>query len=90
MPSSTIVWGRILSYAGQTFRTVTGVEFTYDPKRSYIRLNNTNRNIPESDFARALLLVPLPNVATVQHMGVQGPAYLYAMLMDPRIRKTDW
>jgi hypothetical protein len=90
MLNSAIVWGRIISCAGKTFHTKTGIEFTYDRGSSFVKLNNTDRNIPMSDFMRALSLVPLPNVAAVQRMGVQGPAYLYAILMDQRIRQTDW
>jgi hypothetical protein len=31
---------------------------------------------------------PLPNTVPVQNL--QGPSYLYAILMDSRIRDGDW
>jgi hypothetical protein len=33
-------------------------------------------------------LVPLENTVPVQHL--RGPSYIYAILMDPRIRQDDW
>jgi hypothetical protein len=35
-----------------------------------------------------LRYVPLPNTVPVQHL--RGPSYIYAILMDSRIRRTDW
>jgi hypothetical protein len=86
----TTVWERIQTHGGQLFHTVRGIPFEYHGKNNYIILQNTLRNIPRSDFAKALPHLPLSSTAEAQSLGVQGPAYLYAILMDPRIRLTDW
>ena len=36
----------------------------------------------------AAALVPLANTVPVQHL--RAPSYIYAILMDPRIRQSDW
>jgi len=90
MPNIGTVWSRVFAHAGQIFHTVSGIPFTYDCGMGYIRLKNTERNIPKSNFAKVLSCIPLGNVAKVQRLGVQGPAYLYAILIDPRIRQNDW
>jgi hypothetical protein len=77
------VWGRISSHAGETFRQIRGGEFTYDVSGDYVRLHRTNRSIPRKNFEEALRYYPLKNTAPVQHL--QGPSYVYAILMDERI-----
>jgi hypothetical protein len=44
--------------------------------------------ISRTAIEKALQLVPLPNTRTVQHLS--APSYIYAILMDPRIRGNDW
>ena len=87
-PSLEIVWARIRAHAGEPFRQIRGGEFRYEAPSGYIALDRTNQNIPKSDFNRALEIVPLENTAAVQHL--RGPSYIYAILMDPRIRQSDW
>jgi hypothetical protein len=84
------VWERIQIQGGRLFHTVRGIPFSYESRRNYIMLQNTLRNIPRSDFAKAFPHLPLSSTAEAQSLGVQGPAYLYAILMDPRIRQSDW
>lgn len=82
------VWARIRGYSGETFKQIRGGEFTYESKSGYIVLSRTNHNITKSDFKEACNLVPLNNTVAVQHL--RGPSYIYAILMDKRIRKDDW
>lgn len=82
------VWRRIESAAGETFRQLRGGEFTYEVRGRSLVPDRTNRVLPRSDFERALELVPLENTVPLQSL--QGPSYLYAILMDPRIRQSDW
>jgi len=82
------IWGRIKEHSGETFKQIRGGEFTYDFMRGYIILSRTNHNISRSDFKEAYSLVPLKNTVPVQHL--RGPSYIYAILMDKRIRKDDW
>ena len=81
-------WRRIESHAGEAFHQIRGGEFTYAVRSGAVWPDRTNRALPRSHFERAFELVPLASTTSVQHL--QGPSYLYAILMDPRIRQSDW
>ena len=87
-PDVNEVWRRIEQHAGEEFRQIRGRTFSYQIVSGAVRPSTTNRTIPRSDFAKALELVPLATTVPVQHF--QGPSYIYAILMDPRIRRGDW
>ena len=87
-PSIDIVWGRIVAHEGETFHQIRGKAFEYEVHSGYLRPDTTNQNIPRAAFEEALELVPLKNTVPVQHL--RGPSYIYAILMDKRIRKADW
>ena len=83
-----LIWKRIESHAGEVFTQIRGGEFSYQAHKGYIELDRTNQNIAQSDFEEAYHLLPLPNTVPVQHL--RGPSYIYAILMDSRIRLSDW
>jgi hypothetical protein len=82
------VWGRICAHAGESFRQIRGGEFTYRVVGEHVRPDRTNQQIPRSAFEEALGLVPLQTTVPLQHL--RGPSYIYAILMDQRIRQDDW
>lgn len=82
------VWQRIEAYAGETFRQIRGGEFTYEVRSGTVWPDRTDRGLARSQFAQAFELVPLTTTAPLQRL--QGPSYLYAILMDDRIRHGDW
>ncbi|MFC2145432.1 hypothetical protein ACFLQQ_03790 [Actinomycetota bacterium] len=82
------LWSRVKSSEGEVFHQIRGGEFTYSIERDYLQLNRTNQAISKSDFKEALELVPLKDTTLVHHL--RGPSYIYAILMDRRIRKDDW
>ena len=82
------VWTRIQSHAGEVFVQIRGGEFTYFAHEGYIVPDRTNHNLPRAHFEAAFELVPLENSASIQNL--RGPSYLYAILMDSRIRRSDW
>ena len=83
-----VIWQRIIETEGQHFRQIRGGEFTYKILGNQISLDRTNRNISKNTFAQALENVPLKNTIPLQRL--QAPSYLYAILMDTRIRRNDW
>lgn len=84
-----ILWERIKENEGQVFKQIKGGEFTYDVKGNSITLlSRTRRSISKNIFVKGLKHVPLDNTVPLQHL--QAPSYLYAILMDSRIRKNDW
>ena len=82
------VWGRIQRHDGEVFVQIRGGEFTYIAGDGYITPDRTNQNLPRAHFEQAFELVPLENTVPVQHL--RGPSYLFAILMDDRIRQEDW
>jgi hypothetical protein len=82
------VWKRIERHAGQKFHQLRGGEFTYSIRSGCLVPDRTNRQIPRSNFEKAFELVPLDGTTSLQSL--QGPSYIYAVLMDERIRATDW
>jgi hypothetical protein len=77
------VWSNICAHAGETFHQIRGAQFTYDVDGDYVTLHRTNRKIPRADFEKALALFPLTGTTAIQHL--QGPSYVYAIVMDDRI-----
>lgn len=46
------VWRRISRHAGEAFRTITGLEFTYEVPGNYLRVSRTVRNLSRTTSAR--------------------------------------
>ncbi len=88
LPTSFDVWTRIEAHAGEQFRLVRGAPFTYTVAHGCVVPDRTNHQLPKSHFEKALLRVPLKNTAVVQDL--RGPSFIYAILMDERIRDGDW
>jgi hypothetical protein len=83
-----LVWKRIKEYEGEIFKQIRGGEFTYNVKGNVLELSRTNRSISKTVIEEALKYVPLENTVLVQNL--QAPSYLYAILMDKRIRVDNW
>ena len=79
---------RIRAYEGEVFTQIRGGEFKYRVTESAIIPDRTNQNIPKKHFEQATQSLPLVGTAEVQHL--RGPSYIYAILMDRRIRQNDW
>lgn len=82
------VWARIKAHAGEEFRTITGLPFTYQVPGNYLRVNRAIRSLSRSNFQHALRAMPAHSPADLAQR--QGPSYTWAILMDARIRRTDW
>ena len=72
------LWTLIQQNQKQEFHTKTGVHFSYIAKDGHISLQNTHRNIPKSDFEKALAKWPTDRVADLNF--AQGYAYVWAIL----------
>lgn len=82
------IWRRIKANQGHSFQQIRGREFTFEIVGQSIVLSTTNQNIPHVHLEEASRLLPLRNTVPVQHL--RGPSYIYAILMDSRIRQQDW
>lgn len=83
-----VIWERICNNEGKIFHQIRGKKFTYNVHGNTLMLSTTNYNIAKSTFEKALEFVPFENTTPVQHLS--APSYLYAILMDNRIRMTDY
>ena len=82
------IWARIKRHEGETFAQKRGGEFCYAIEGSGIRPDRTNQVISKKHLKEASGLLPLEDTVPVQHL--RGPSYIYAVLMDSRIRELDW
>jgi len=82
------IWQRIKNLEGEKFRQIRGQEFSYTVEGTFLVPSTTNQNLAQSHFRQAVEILPLENTSPVQHL--RGPSYIYAILMDPRVRGKDW
>jgi hypothetical protein len=87
-PDFVEIWNRIRDHVGETFTQIRGQNFTYVFQGSHINPSTTEVNLPRAHFEEAYGLVPLKNTSPVQHLW--GPSYIFAILMDPCIRESNW
>lgn len=85
-----IVWSRIEAHAGEEFTLTRGDTFQYEVPvpGNYLRPIGRVRHLSRTNFAKALDRLPLENTRSVADL--QGPSYVFAILMDHRIRRSDW
>lgn len=79
---------RIETHAGAFFKTDAGRWFTYKVDGDAVLPSQTEVRIPLSDFELAFPLLPVP--ASKLNKFVKGPAYVWAILHDPRISNGEW
>lgn len=91
MPTASFpaVWARIAAHAGQRFSTKTGRPFVYAIERDALVTDLTDYPLAKANFAEALKRVPFDGPGRIAQT-VRGPAYVWAILHDARIRGSDW
>jgi hypothetical protein len=83
------VWTRIAAHAGQRFSTKTGRPFVYAIERDALVTDRTDYALAKTNFSEALKQVPFDGPGNIAQT-IRGPAYVWAILHDSRIRGTDW
>jgi hypothetical protein len=78
------VWQRIEAHAGTQFQTKTGLPFRYQISGSNLIPDRTKYPLHISQFRLAFERMPLTGPGQINTL-VRGPAYIYAILTDPRI-----
>jgi hypothetical protein len=79
------VWARIRECAGQEFTTVRGLPFSYSLSGDHLLPTRANIELPKAHFRKAYDLMPIKGPGDINHV-VLGPAYIFAILTDERIR----
>ncbi len=78
-------WARIRGCAGQEFKTVRGLPFTYALSGEFVQPSRTEVELPKEQFRRVHELMPISGPGEIRDL-VIGPSYIYAILTDRRIR----
>ncbi len=88
MASFSEIWNRIELYEGETFRQKRGGTFTYTITGTTLNPSRTDYNIGRGEFEKAYRLVPFAGPGIINNE-VRGPSYVWAILHDSRIRRSD-
>lgn len=88
-PSFEVVWQRILQHQNEEFRQRRGAAFTYTVQGDMLKPDRMETGIARSQFEQGYARAPFSKVTDVPKQ-LWGPSYIYAILMDERIRQSDW
>lgn len=78
-------WQRIVAAAGTQFRTKQGLLFTYAISGTTVIPDRTGYPLHLSHFRIAFERMPLNGPGEINVL-VRGPAYIYAIMTDSRIK----
>jgi hypothetical protein len=76
----------IRAHQGELFHQTRGGEFRYRVERNFLIPDRSNYPISLKQIEIALHRTPFRSTTVLQDL--RGPSYIYAVLMDPRIRPT--
>jgi len=86
------IWRRIESHQNEEFRTVTELPFTYNVEGTGIWFfrdgRRINRKLTRAQVDIAISRCPLTSTTEIKDL--MDFAYLFALLMDARIRGNSW
>jgi hypothetical protein len=86
------VWRRIVEHQGAEFRTMKNLPFTHKVEGNGIWFYRNGKRIEQRlgshEVERAIPLCPVNKTTDLKRF--RDPSYLFGLLMDPRIRSTDW
>lgn len=86
------LWERIRRHAGEAFTTKTGMSFSYRVPGNHVRVSRNgaeiNRSLSRTNSMKAAALMPVDGPGAIGER--QGSPYTWAILMDERIRASDW
>lgn len=78
------IWDLIKQHQGEVFYTASGKELVYRVEGEMVFHNRTKVGIPRRAFEKAVAINPR-STADLQK-AVVGPAYVYAIITDPRMK----
>ena len=78
------IWNNIINCAGEEFKTITGLPFTYRIEDNYVIPDRTEYPLAKSNFEKAAAVPNLSGPGQINFIS-RGPSYVYAILSDKRI-----
>lgn len=89
MRDITVVWERIKAHQNQPFKLKGGDPLTYEVVGNTVVVDRSpNHPLHIGQFEKALYRIPVAGPSQLHDL--RGPAYLWAILHDRRIRMADW
>ena len=88
-PPFATVWNRIVTHSGERFSTKTGKAFTFTVDKNYIHTSRTDYPLSRANIESAYKEAPFDGPGIINNT-IRGPAYVWAILHDARIRDNDW
>lgn len=86
------MWRRVAKHQGEQCKTATGLPFTFEVAGNGIWFyrdgKRINRKLTRKQFEEALTRCPLTSTTEIKDL-IDYP-YLFAVLMDGRIRGQEW
>ena len=86
------IWLRLQGCVGETFHTATGKPFTFEVEGAGVWFfregRSINRKLTRAQVEIAISRCPLQSTTEIKDL--MDYSYLFAVLMDPRIRQKDW
>ena len=79
------IWAKIKANEGVLFYTKTKLPFTYQIVNDCVVPDRTNYPLAKKEFVKASKVENLTGPGQINNL-VRGPAYVYAILTDPRIK----
>jgi len=83
------IWARLRDLEGQAFQTKKGLSFTFAICGDVMSVSRTDYNLTKRNFEKALELAPFDGPGFINDI-IRGPAYVWAILHDTRVRRGDW
>jgi len=80
------IWERIKKHEGETFFTITGLEFKYETHENSFYSSRAKYHISKKDFLKAYNMFPLRGPGEISKI-VRGPSYVWSVLNDKRISR---
>ena len=81
-----IFWNKLKSLEGETFKTVTGLEFTFHfVSDNAICTSRTKYNLTRANFEKALALCPIAQPGDISKI-IHGSSYVYSIITDERMQ----
>jgi hypothetical protein len=78
------LWKKIRAHKNETFRTIRGLDFTYNVLGPWLIISRTDLRITKSNFKKAYDMLPVDDPDSFSNE-VTAKYYVYSILTDPRI-----
>lgn len=81
-----MIWKNIQHCEGETFKTSSGIKYSYTFYNSYILVNNDKKRRISKESFKDALLIENPTPSKIGDTGHWGSSYIYGLITDSRIK----